>query len=76
MPKANLVLVAAEKGFICCGYLDLATAEKLCDAACLVRGVKTIEDLLQAKVVGFTSFAEKLGIKKDMTGRETLEFLV
>lgn len=73
---ANWVLVVAEKGFVCCGYLDLATAEKLSDAACLVRGVKTAEDLLQAKIVGLTTFAQNLGIKIGMTGKEALELMV
>ncbi len=76
LPKANLVLVAAEKGFICCGYLDLSTAEKLSEAACLARGVKTIEDLLDAKIAGLTTPAEKLGIKLGMSGKEALEFLL
>ncbi|MDP2938647.1 MAG: DUF1805 domain-containing protein [Candidatus Omnitrophota bacterium] len=76
LPHANLVMVSGEKGFIGCGYLNLATAEKLSDAACLVRGVKTIDDLWEAKIVGLTSFAESLGIKLGMLGKEALELLV
>lgn len=76
LPNANLVLVVAEKGFVCCGYLDLATAEKLSDAAAIVRGVKTTEDLLQAKITALTTFAEKLGIKLGMSGKEALELLI
>ncbi len=76
LPHANLVLVTADKGFICCGYLDLATAEKLSDAAGIVRGVKSVDDLLGAKIAGLTSTAEKLGIRLGMTGKEALELLV
>jgi uncharacterized protein YunC (DUF1805 family) len=76
LPKANLVLVAAEKGFVCCGYLDLETAEKLGDAAAIVRGVKTVEDLLVAKIVGSTTAAGILGIKTGMSGKEALELMV
>ena len=76
LPRANLVLAKAEKGFVCCGYLDLNTAEKLGEAACVVRGVKTVEDLLKAKVAGITSGAEALGIKIGMTGQEALELMV
>jgi len=74
--NANLVLVAVEKGFVCCGYLDLNTAEKLSDVACIVRGVKTIEDLLKAQIVGVTSKAKTLGIKAGMSGQEALELMV
>lgn len=76
LPHANLVLVVAEKGYVCCGFLDLATAEKLSDAAAIVRGVKTTQDLLQAKIVALTTFAEKLGIKPGMTGKGALELLI
>ena len=76
LPQANLVLVAAEKGFVCCGYLDLQTAEKLEDAAAIVRGVKTIEELLSAKITGATPRAAAMGIKTGMSGQQALEFLV
>jgi len=36
MQNAVLVLVKTEKGFVMCGYLDIKTAEKLGDAACIV----------------------------------------
>ena len=74
--NANLVLAKAEKGFVCCGYLDLNTAEKLQDAACIVRGVTSVEDLLKAKIAGLTSAASALGIKVGMTGQEALELMV
>ncbi|MDP3143450.1 MAG: DUF1805 domain-containing protein [Candidatus Omnitrophota bacterium] len=74
--KANLVLVKAPKGFVSCGYLDLNTAEKFSDAACLVCGVTSIEDLLKAKITGLTSLAAALGIKIGMTGQEALELML
>jgi uncharacterized protein YunC (DUF1805 family) len=76
LPHANLVLVLATKGYVCCGYLDLATAEKFSDAACIVRGVKTTDDLLEARITGITSFAQNLGINLGMTGRQALELLI
>ena len=75
MQNAVLVLVKTEKGFVMCGYLDIKTAEKLGDAACIVRGVKSVDDLLNAKIVEMTKKAEKLGIKLGVTGREALEKL-
>jgi uncharacterized protein YunC (DUF1805 family) len=73
LPKANLVLVVGSQGYICCGYLNLETAERLKDAACVVTGVKTVEDLLKAKIADLTSQAEALGVKKGMTAQEVLE---
>ncbi|OGS39290.1 MAG: hypothetical protein A2551_06945 [Elusimicrobia bacterium RIFOXYD2_FULL_34_30] len=73
MQNAMLVLVKAEKGFVMCGYLDIKTAEKLGDAACIVRGVQTVDDLLNAKIVGMTTKAEKFGVKLGITGKEALE---
>ncbi|MFN0118163.1 MAG: YunC family protein [Elusimicrobiota bacterium] len=71
--KAPLVLAKAKSGFVMCGYLNLETAEKLGDAAAVVRGVMTVEDLLKAKIQGFTSFAAQKGVKEGMTGKEALE---
>jgi uncharacterized protein YunC (DUF1805 family) len=76
LAHANLVLAIAPKGFVCCGYLDLNTAEKLSDAACVVRGVKTVEDLLKARVAGLTGPAAGLGIKEGMSGQEALELML
>jgi len=74
--KANLVLVKATKGYVACGYLDLATAEKFSEAACLVHGVSTVEDLLKTKIVGLTTMAAALNIKTGMTGQEALELMI
>ena len=76
LPNANLVLAATSRGFVCCGYLDLNTAQKLSDAAGVVCGVKTVEDLLKAKIVGMTPAAARLGIKEGMSGQEALELMV
>ena len=76
MQNAVLVFVTADKGFVMCGYLNMETAEKLGDAACMVRGVKTVDDLLNAKIVEMTSKAKQFGIEMGMTGREALEKLV
>ena len=75
-PKANLVVLSAEKGYIMCGYLNIEASEKFNEAACVVTGVKTIEELLEGKIVKLTSLAKKFGIKEMMTAKEALEFLV
>ncbi|OQX20552.1 MAG: hypothetical protein BWK75_04715 [Candidatus Altiarchaeales archaeon A3] len=73
--NANLLLIKADKGFIMCGYLDVETAEKLNDAACIVRGVKNFDDMLNAKIVKTTTKAKELGIKDGMSGKDALEIL-
>ncbi|MDP6460085.1 MAG: DUF1805 domain-containing protein [Candidatus Hydrothermarchaeota archaeon] len=73
MSKAPLLLVKAEKGFIMCGYLNIATANSLGDVAAKVTGVSSFEDVLEAEVVEVTEEARKLGIKEGIRGREALE---
>ena len=75
LPKAPLVLAYSKNGFVMCGYLNLGTAEKLGVAAALVRGVSTVNDLLEAKVEGFTEAAAAKGVKSGMTGRDALKKL-
>lgn len=75
MPNANLVMIIGSRGYLFCGYLNLETAEKLGDAAAVITGVKTIEDMLEAKVVKLTRAARTAGVTEGMTGREALAFL-
>lgn len=72
-PNANLVVALAKKGYVMCGYLNMATANKVSDVAAIVRGVKTVDDLLQAQVQEVSGPAAKMGIKPGMTGKEALE---
>jgi uncharacterized protein YunC (DUF1805 family) len=72
LPAATLVLAVASAGFVMCGYLNLETADKFGDCAAVVKGVKTVEELLEARIVAVTSHAEKRGISIGMTGREAL----
>ncbi len=62
----------APKGYVMCGYLDINTAEKLNDVACVVSGVKTVEELLSKPVVKLTSQAQKLGICLGAFGKDAL----
>jgi len=75
MGNANLLLIKADNGFIMCGYLDIETAEGLNDAACIVKGVKNFDDMLNAKIVKATTKAKELGIKEGMSGKDALEIL-
>ena len=75
LPNANFLLIAAPKGYVMCGYLNMETAEKLGDAACMVTGVKDFDDVLAAKVVKVSSKAKELGIKEGMSGEAALRIL-
>ena len=67
-----LLIRAADKSFLACGFLDIAAADSLSACAAKVRGVKTFDDMLKAEVVAVTKEAEKRGIRTGMTGKDAL----
>lgn len=71
----KLLVITGRKGYIMCGYLNINTAQKRNDVACIVTGVKTIEDMLKSKVVALTAKAQSLGISMDMDVPKVLEIL-
>ncbi|MDD9898746.1 MAG: DUF1805 domain-containing protein [Candidatus Melainabacteria bacterium] len=70
--KANILLIKGEKGFLGCGYFDIATAEILGEAVAIVTGVETYQDMLDAEVVRFSTAAGELGVEVGMTGAQAL----
>ena len=68
-----LLLVVAERGFVMCGFLNVDVAERLGVAAVMVSGVKSFEDILNAKVKATTSRVKKLGIEVGMKGAKALK---
>ena len=73
--SSNLLVITGKKGYVMCGYLNINTAQKRNDVACMVTGVKTIEDMLNSKVVALTAKAQSLGISMDMEVKKVLEIL-
>lgn len=73
--NSKLLVITGKKGYIMCGYLNINTAQKRNDVACVVTGVKTIEDMLNSKVVALTSQAQSIGITMSMEVRKVLEIL-
>lgn len=71
----NLIVLKGSKGYVMCGYLDLAAAEKFKDAAIKVTGVATIEDALNAKVHSLTSSARRLGARKGQPIKEAIRLI-
>jgi len=72
MEHAPLIVIRAKKGFVMCGYLNIDVANKLGDAAIRVTGVKTFDDVLNAKAIDVSEAAKKLGITVGMTAKEAL----
>ncbi len=73
--SSKLLVITGKKGYIMCGYLNINTAQKRDDVACIVTGVKTIEDILNSKIVALTAKAQSLGISMNMEVRKALEIL-
>lgn len=76
LPGAPLVVAWGKAGFVMCGYLAIEAAEKLGVAAAVVRGVKSVDDLLAASVQQLSKGAAQRGVSAGMTGRDALSKLI
>ncbi len=76
LPKTTLLAVAAKKGYIMCGALDVQLLnEKLQDRRIIAgraTGVRSIEQLLDAPLESVTFEAETLDIHPGMKGSEAI----
>jgi uncharacterized protein YunC (DUF1805 family) len=76
LPKTNLLAITTSKGYVMCGALDvelLRTRLKSREIlAARAVGVKTMEELLEAKVESCTQAAEDVGIQPGTPIREAL----
>lgn len=70
--NSNVLIIAAENGFLGCGYINVETANHVGDVCAIVTGVKTPEDMLEAHVVSMSHAAAELGVKEGMIGTEAL----
>ncbi|TDA26603.1 MAG: DUF1805 domain-containing protein [Archaeoglobi archaeon] len=75
LPNAPLLLMFCDEVVIGCGYLSIEAMEKLGNCACVVRGVRNFEEMLNAEIQETTSKLEKLGARKGMKVRELLEII-
>lgn len=71
--EKTLVLIVGEKGYLACGYWNLETAEKFNDCCAIITGVKTVEEMLEKKVVVVSKKAKEVGINIGISGREALQ---
>ncbi len=70
--SAAILLIKAAHGFIGCGYFAVETANKLQERVAVVTGVKTFDDMLEAKIIACSNSAEAVGVRMGMSGREAL----
>ncbi len=71
--KRPLLVISGSKGCLSCGYLSMASFERNGDAAAIVRGVDTYDDMLVAKVQEVSQLARDLGVEPGMSGQQALE---
>ena len=76
LKSAPLLMIVGEKGFLMCGFLNIDAADRLGEAAAVISGVSSFDEMLEKPVKAATSEAEKLGIKVGMPGREALELML
>jgi len=67
-----VLMISAPKGFLGCGYFSLETANRVGDAVALVKGVKTLDSMLEARVVAASDRAQALGVATGMSGKDAL----
>lgn len=73
--SAPLVVIRGNNGFVMCGFLDISTPEKLGLVAARVRGVKSVEEMLEKEIETVTTQALKHGLKPGVRVREVLNLL-
>ena len=74
--NAPLLIMTTTKGYLMCGYLNIAAANKLGDVAGRVTGVKTFDDMLHASVVEVSDRAKEKGLREGISGQEFLNALL
>ncbi len=75
LTTSAILVIQGCRGMLGCGYLSLATAERLGHALAIVTGVASFDDMLKARVTAVSTAAAALGVSAGMTGEEALELL-
>ncbi len=74
-PKTKLLVVRGGKGILGCGYFNMSVAEKIDEALAIVRGVQSVEDMMEAEVRKASPAAQALGVTPGMTGRQAMQLM-
>ena len=70
---APLLIIKGKRLIVGCAYLNLETLEKMGNAACMVSGVRSFEDVLKSEIKALSEKALELGIKLGMKAEDALE---
>lgn len=70
-----LVVLRGSRGFVMCGYLDISAAERQGAIAAKVRGVRSVEEMLEREVSEATSRARERGIVEGARVKDIIKFL-
>lgn len=73
--KAPLLILKGKKGYVMCGYLDINTSDKLGELAARVTGVKSLEDVLDAKIAQASKGLKEMGVEEGTPVTDALQFL-
>ena len=73
--KLPLLILKGSKGLLACGYLNVETFNKTGEAAAIVTGVKTFDDMAGAIVAKVSQAGEQLGLRAGMSGAQALELI-
>ena len=73
--RKNLIVLRGQRGYIMCGYLNLAVAGKFKDSAVKISGVATINQALKSKVNSLSLEAKKMGIRKGQLIKDVLKII-
>ena len=76
LQSKNLIVLKGSRGYVMCGYLNLAAANKFKDVAIKIVGVSTIKDALLAPAHSLSAAAKKMGIRKGKVIKDILEGIV
>lgn len=71
----NLIVLRGAKGYVMCGYLDMAAADKFGDVAVKITGVATIEEARQARVSAGSRQARQIGICEGQLVEDVLKII-
>jgi len=75
LAHAPILLLVGKKGFVGCGYFSVETANKLGDVMTVISGVRTFEDMLNARIISASEKAQEMGIVAGMKGKDAVKLL-
>ncbi len=75
LQRKNLIVLRGSKGYVMCGYLNLAVASRFQEVAVKITGVSNLNQALKTKVHSASIPAKKLGIKKGQLIKDVLKII-